>query len=256
MGSDLRLVPKWGQEFSICHVSRRYSRACIRHLVRQAIFMRFAAQMVEPKPRRKGMVGFTGIVDTVATLRYYGVKRSPIDGLTKDLFRQMLVTYLSGAMSFGDRRQAAGMAQTDVCETCGVRATTFHCLHECPKHAGTRAKYERWWKHLERRAIRADDETHGESFGQLQRMRSNVAFMCTGMTILLLASKLETVRMMTLSQFGRSTREREIIKFKDSSVVKVISGRRYLKVYTDGSIHSNRYRWLSFGGWGLFCTRR
>ena len=87
------------------------------------------------------MVGLTELVDIQATTNNLRSKKCPIAGISLKLYRQVLMTVISGSGRAGDRLHAAGLADTDQCDKDKCRDTFEHMIWTCSKYEDTRKPY-------------------------------------------------------------------------------------------------------------------
>ena len=85
------------------------------------------------------MAGISHLVNLLATLGNMR-RNSPIAGVDKHLFKQIIMSIITGSIRANDKRLLAGETQDDTCGLCnGARQTAEHLFWDCPHSDATRA---------------------------------------------------------------------------------------------------------------------
>ena len=120
---EIIILPPIGQPIMLRHQSRAYFKKWITEYARAAVIDGIIQDNTKAiakgeKPRRKDMVGLARYVDTGATCTVlHGKCRSKVPNVPNDLYREVLLSIISGAVRCADRLHAVRLADETVATT-------------------------------------------------------------------------------------------------------------------------------------------
>ena len=138
-------MPQVGPRLYSDEPNTGFPKRAITEMIRSAILDELIARvgtLKDGKPTRKYMVGISRYIDVGSTTANIRTKnKSPIHGISVQLYRFFLFTVLSGSLRAGDRLLAAGITTSDVCKHCDVRHDTPHLFWCCKAHDHVRQPF-------------------------------------------------------------------------------------------------------------------
>ena len=194
------------------------------------------------------MEGIDDLLNVQATMRTASIRQSPLDSVAIQLWRQLHMTLVSGAIVAGDRLHATGRTHSDECPFDGCRHTTEHLLWDCTAFDLIRRPFI-----LNIGKLLGAATMHGPTLAEfIQHVYSSKTFRNTGIAPAdPMAAEYAKKRCGTYVL--RPPVEATMLITEGTAGDRVLrNGRWYVLVYTDGSVPFPGHPWLAHGGWGLF----
>ena len=227
----------------------------LREMTRQSILRRLQERINGRGggKTRKDMVGISHHVNIEATTQWLSAKRSRIPGLTPRLFRQVILSIITGSLRTLDKRLRAQEVETDVCPHCQVRETTHHLVWECGRFQHTRQRYQKRIEGIQRKL----GHPSSQSNKRLSQIMSTASWRCCGIANELDEIVQTFIRHREIDDGLKQPVSREqLISFSTPGVRLHTDddGGLRVKIFTDGSATHTESFWKPRAAWALWAS--
>ena len=200
------------------------------------------------------MLGIAHVINIPATL--VNIRRaSPIKGIDKHFFKQIIMSIITGSIRAGDKRHQAHEIESDMCGFCNSgRQTAEHLFWECPWFADIRSLFLTRGRKIREALFMVNPGAYAE----FNTITGCAAWRCCGIAAETLGAINEYNNRPSV-EFIQRTPDRDQLVYHDSQGAShhtcPSTGKRFVNVYGDGFLLHGRSVWHARAAWGLWIGR-